>query len=377
MFTYLTTDEKTKRVMHFWKRCILKLRGSTVLVHKLRDLRIKVHLQGRHNVVKKWKDASAIVDQQQNTCLIMPANKFRRYWNVYIGFLLIYTSLFVPLRIAFYDEQSTEMLVFESLIDLCFFIDIILNFFSAFEKKNNVVETRHRQIAISYFKGWFWIDFISTVPFQLVEELIKSESSTREIKLAKVTRLPRLYRIVRILRLIKLARLSKRGGFLAQVQELLQLTSSTSNMVGLLLTVLFLTHLVACIFFLQSKLMDFPDDSWVIQEDVMDKEVFFQYTIAFYWALQTLTTVGFGDITIVSVEERIFAIMWMIIGIAFYSYAIGNMTNFIDNMDADREQLNQKLAVLKEFRSRTQMPINMYSKIKRHLENNQKSANSF
>ena len=67
----------------------------------------------------------------------------------------------------------------------------------------------------------------------------------------------------------------------------------------------------------------------------------------------------------------------MIIGVAFYSYAIGNMTNLIAAFDADREQLNEKLAVLKEFRIRTAMPLTMFSKIKRHLENNQKSANSF
>ena len=90
-----------------------------------------------------------------------------------------------------------------------------------------------------------------------------------------------------------------------------------------------------------------------------------------------MTTVGFGDITIVSVSERIFAILWMVVGIAFYSYAIGNMANLVESMDADTEVLNHKLAVLKEFKQRTQMPMVMFSKIKRHLENNQRSANSF
>ena len=72
--------------------------------------------------------------------------------------------------------------------------------------------------------------------------------------------------------------------------------------------------------------------------------------MAVHWALQTLTTVGFGDITIITEGERLFAISWMIIGTTFYSYAIGNMTNMIASLDADRETLNQKLSVLAEFK---------------------------
>ena len=45
---------------------------------------------------------------------------------------------------AFYDKADTSMIVLETIIDLCFFTDIVLTFFSAFERKNNVIETRHR-----------------------------------------------------------------------------------------------------------------------------------------------------------------------------------------------------------------------------------------
>ena len=40
----------------------------------------------------------------------------------------------------------------------------------------------------------------------------------------------------------------------------------------------------------------------------------------------------------------------MVIGVALYSYAIGTLTNVIERMDAEREQLNQKLSVLKELK---------------------------
>jgi len=40
--------------------------------------------------------------------------------------------------------------------------------------------------------------------------------------------------------------------------------------------------------------------------------------------VQTLCTVGYGDIPAVTLSEKVMAIVWMIGGFALYSYTIGN-----------------------------------------------------
>ena len=154
------------------------------------------------------------------------------------------------------------------------------------------------------------------------------------------------------------------------------MTASMANLMQLVTMLIFITHFFACFFFLQAKWQDFLDDSWVVQEDLIGADISFQYTIAIYWALQTLTTVGFGDITIKTPFERMVAVSWMVIGVALYSYAIGTLTNVIERMDAEREQLNEKISVLKEFKQRTGMTNFLFYKVKRHLENNLKSENN-
>ena len=69
------------------------------------------------------------------------------------------------------------------------------------------------------------------------------------------------------------------------LQQVFDMTSSVSNMIGLAITVLFLTHLVACLWFLQAKQSDFEDNSWVMQEGMYAETVIFQYTMAVHWAL--------------------------------------------------------------------------------------------
>jgi len=64
-------------------------------------------------------------------CLIMPDGKFKTVWNMIIIFLLIYTGSYVPYKIAFIDEDSKGVEIFEYIVDILFFMDIIINFFSA------------------------------------------------------------------------------------------------------------------------------------------------------------------------------------------------------------------------------------------------------
>jgi len=79
----------------------------------------------------------------------------------------------------------------------------------------------------------------------------------------------------------------------------------------------------------------------------------------------------------VTVTERIFAIVWMLLGVAMYSYTIGNMTNMIASMDSSNEELQSNISILKELRTRTKMPTSLFQKIKRHLEKNQESNTNF
>lgn len=148
-------------------------------------------------------------------------------------------------------------------------------------------------------------------------------------------------------------------------------------MITIFTTIIFATHLVGCFWFLVAKEGGFKPTSWVVRQGIQDEDTSMKYLQSVYWAFQTLTTVGFGDINGKNVHERIFAIAWMLLGIGFYSIMFGNMTNLLDSMDAANKSFQEKISVLKEFRKRTQIHQRLFSKIKRHLETNQKSANNF
>lgn len=53
------------------------------------------------------------------------------------------------------------------------------------------------------------------------------------------------------------------------------------------------------------------------------------YCLAIYWSVQTFTTIGYGDVGNVNVQEKMFCSAIMLVGVLAYSYATGVFTSII------------------------------------------------
>lgn len=58
-----------------------------------------------------------------------------------------------------------------------------------------------------------------------------------------------------------------------------------------------------------------------------------QLLISCYYVLTTLSTVGYGDYYPVNNNERFFAVVLMLGGVAFFSYIMGNFIEIITNYE--------------------------------------------
>jgi len=66
--------------------------------------------------------------------------------------------------------------------------------------------------------------------------------------------------------------------------------------------------------------------------------------------LQTITTVGYGDMPARTYYEFTIALIWMIFGVSFYSLMVGSVTSQIAESAKDTENLNYKLKALDNYR---------------------------
>ena len=65
------------------------------------------------------------------SCIILPTSRIKLAWDIFILVLLLFVSILVPFRLAFFPADDKTWVLTYSIIDLFFLIDIVLTFFTA------------------------------------------------------------------------------------------------------------------------------------------------------------------------------------------------------------------------------------------------------
>jgi len=108
----------------------------------------------------------------------------------------------IPLDVSL-NVSYVWLTIINYLLDVFFLIDLILNFFTMQrDSKTNELIRKKRIICQNYvFKGWFWIDTLSIIPFEIISILLGNSSlNLRFFKMLKMIRLLRLTKIINYLK---------------------------------------------------------------------------------------------------------------------------------------------------------------------------------
>jgi hypothetical protein len=111
---------------------------------------------------------------------ILHYSPFKAVWDWLILLLVIYTAVFTPYSAAFLlsDQDDSQrgtcgytcspLTVVDLIVDIMFVVDIVINFRTTYVNTNDEVVSHPRRIAVHYFKGWFLIDMVAAIPFDLL-----------------------------------------------------------------------------------------------------------------------------------------------------------------------------------------------------------------
>ena len=69
---------------------------------------------------------------------------------------------------------------------------------------------------------------------------------------------------------------------------------------------------------------------------------------------------GYGDIVIVNIGERILCIILQFLGVIFFSFAAGSLTNIIANIDTNLANKQDKINILNKMLKEYHLPTEIY-----------------
>eukprot|EP01038_Epipyxis_sp_PR26KG_P011631 gene11631-15580_t len=268
--------------------------------------------------------------------IINPNDPRKIMWDLFICVLVVYSVIIIPFRIGFHLQLSLPELVFDYMIDGIFLIDMILYINTSYYdvKAMTFIHDRYK-IILNYAKFWFWVDIISTIPFDDIFGTIINTDKLGSIRVIKIMRL------IRLVKIYKLQTLS--DGF-----EKMNINPLFVNLMILLLQIGFITHLFAC-FWHYVGLIDHTNMNWISINNLENGSLNANYVASLYWTLATMLAIGFGDIHATNTAERLYSIAAILTGGVIFGALIGRVGKLIENRNPTAVQRKLKLNQLKLF----------------------------
>ena len=208
-------------------------------------------------------------------------------------------------------------------------------------------------------KTWFLIDVVTTFPWGLIgygNYSHENENIAYNTKLMRILRLNRLYRITRMLKLVQVINLEKLVKYLfndGSSVKVFNLSYSMRHSLGIFLMYIVLTHWVACLWYLQARYRHFNENTWIGANDLQYEKKDILFIQSYYWALQTVTSVGYGDFNgLAHIFEQHIAILWCLTGFFLQSFLIGHFIQCVKVYNEDHEYIHSRISQIKAHRTK-------------------------
>jgi hypothetical protein len=333
--------------------------GRTQVVH-VSDSVMRVHSESEKVVNEmKW--------------VILPDQKWVKMWDVTIIVLLICLAFVIPYQIAIsggvYLITDLWWLIVNVIINTFFFVDTFLYFWRAHLDKEGRVVFNLRRIRKRYLTTYFIPNLLGNFPSTLIFYFVVTTHAESGLQ-GNLLVLIKSIDMLKLFRFVRVKDLCQATTVITQVRQ--NISSQPLQVAKYTVFLVLVSHWFACIWaffafveagkFNEESLMGTPnwignwfDNSYV--EGGLNPIGWFQdvdrYILSLFWAVQTITSIGYGNIMPVTSAEWIVGCILMLIAGIMWACVIGGLVGVTVAMNARseiyRERIDQANTMIKDF----------------------------
>ncbi|NWW91990.1 KCNH1 protein, partial [Rhynochetos jubatus] len=315
---------------------------------------------------------------------------FKTTWDWIILILTFYTAILVPYNVSFKTKQNNvAWLVVDSIVDVIFLVDIVLNFHTTFVGPAGEVISDPKLIRMNYLKTWFVIDLLSCLPYDVINAFENVDEVSILVLLPPLNYcimvggggcgISSLFSSLKVVRLLRLGRVARKLDHYIEY--------GAAVLVLLVCVFGLAAHWLACIWYsigdyevIDEDTNTIRTESWLYQlgmsigtpyrfnssgfgkwEGGPSKDSV--YISSLYFTMTSLTSVGFGNIAPTTDGEKIFAVAMMMIGSLLYATIFGNVTTIFQQMYANTNRYHEMLNSVRDFLKLYQVPKGLSERV--------------
>ncbi|KAM4599887.1 potassium voltage-gated channel subfamily H member 1a isoform 1-T1 [Fundulus diaphanus] len=308
---------------------------------------------------------------------------FKTTWDWVILILTFYTAIMVPYNVSFKTKQNNvTWLVVDSIVDVIFLVDIVLNFHTTFVGPAGEVISDPKLIRMNYLKTWFVIDLLSCLPYDVINAFENVDEVCFRLEgepLPQCQGISSLFSSLKVVRLLRLGRVARKLDHYIEY--------GAAVLVLLVCVFGLAAHWLACIWYsigdyevIDEETNLVRMDSWLyILAETMGRPYRYNasgsgkweggpnkdsvYITSLYFTMTSLTSIGFGNIAPTTDGEKIFAVAMMMIGSLLYATIFGNVTTIFQQMYANTNRYHEMLNSVRDFLKLYQVPKGLSERV--------------
>jgi len=322
--------------------------------------------QGENSILSTRSQGQATLDNLK--WVLFNDHKWIKKWDLLVLFCLIFLLFVLPYQIGvsvgFDLVTDIPWLVVNVLVNSVFFIDTFFYFFRPYREPDGTRVISLSKIRRHYLTGMFFPYLISVMPFTLIFYFYSKTRIRQYIDPdQEVNRLVSVFTLILVLRLLSFIRLIRIPKILANSQSVVDFKMKTNSQTFQLwwyfFMIIVLAHWFACFWcwtaYLGNNSLQFTGKSnWIgllIENNSVNGTLdagfpdpngmsgaINRYVFGLYFAMQTITSIGYGNISPLSVAEWwVGCALQLIAGIA-WAYVIGGLVGVAAGFGAKDEE---------------------------------------
>ncbi|KDO23847.1 hypothetical protein SPRG_11279 [Saprolegnia parasitica CBS 223.65] len=320
----------------------------------------------RHRVTKELPAprVPSTARHPRRSGVLHPSSSFRAGWDLVLIGLVLYTAIAVPVEIAFATTDVIDVLfVLNRVIDTVFVVDCVINFMTPYMDvaSNQLIEDPH-SIVLHYVQGWFALDVVSIVPYDLISWGMATSTAFTLHQTQNVKAL----QVMRLLRILKLTRVFRASRILQRWKAVLGFPVAMTQLGKYACVMILLAHWMACLWGYVPQYQD-DERNWEVVYQVNGSSSSTLYIASLYWSVMTIGTIGYGDVPMVTNLEKLVAILCITTGCATYSFIVGSVCGLVSSLDESSNEFNQQMDHLNAYMEREDIPPEMVFRLREYF----------